>query len=81
MYVHLYYQIKPIRNMTNSKLNPAMVASYEEGKKLAHDFFKSMNDDRHIYIRNSSYSNYECYTDSGSDDYYYFTIDRLTDED
>ena len=61
--------------MENTINNPTIVSSYAEGVELANQMFLDMGDDRVVNIRTTGTGIIECYTDSGSDDYFYFKIE------
>ena len=62
--------------MSQSTQTPTIVPSYSEGVKLANQMFLDMGDDRVVNIRTTGTGIIECYTDSGSDDYFYFKIEN-----
>lgn len=59
-----------------------LMPTYRDGCNAAEEYFVNMGDDRSVianYIqrveyRDGAYKVYEAYTDSGSNDYYYFAI-------
>jgi len=59
----------------------AVVAMYAVGKTMAISYFEEMGDERTVKISGvghcQDHTVYECYTDSGSDDYYYFAVKSL----
>lgn len=63
--------------MQNELKNIETVSNYLEGKSAAEKFFQGMMDYRQVTIRTTGVGEFECYTDSGSDDYFYFKIKSI----
>jgi len=70
------FNFKTLITMENTINNPTIVSDYSTGQDLAIKFFmEEMNDNRKVLIRKTGEHSYECYTDSGSDDYFYFKVE------
>ena len=65
-----------MQNELNTIKNPAIVSTFAKGKNQAEMLFTfGMMDLRDIKIRSLGSKTFECYTDSGSDDYFYFKVE------
>lgn len=69
---------------TSTSGDAVIVESHSKGRDIANRHFMSNNDTRDVSIElltienveEQDYKVYECYTDAGSDDYFYFAIPR-----
>jgi len=62
--------------MQNGILNFETVSNFLQGKCIAQTYFHEMMDYREMHIRSIGVGEFECYTDSGSEDYFYFKVEK-----